>query len=717
MPNGLASSSSAYLRAAAHQPVEWHGWGEAAFARAREQNRPILLDIGAVWCHWCHVMDRESYEDARIAEMINRDFIAIKVDRDQRPDVDARYQLAVAALCGQGGWPLTAFLTPDGEPFFGGTYFPPVEGSGRPSFARVLESIAHAYREQPEQLKESAARVVQALASMETPPPAAGAAARLDAAPIAAILDAAAKTFDSKNGGFGHAPKFFHPPVVDLLLDRFVRDQAAGPGGAVFGNIAFLTLEKMARGGVYDQLAGGFHRYSVDEHWAVPHFEKMAYDNSELLKNYIHAAQATGGELFRGVALDILRWADEVLSNRREPGFYTSQDADISLHDDGDYFTWTRAEARAALAPEEFELAAAYYGVHERGQMQHDPARNVLAVAVALEDFAASRHLPIEQARATLRAARDKLYAARRQRPAPAADTAIYANWNAMFIAAYLQAQALRGQLQTSAEGGRLAAARVFALRALDRMLAERDAERGLRHHLYVADGEPVHGLEDQVFPALAALEAFAVTGEGRYYLAARELAEVIIRRYSDPEGGFTDLPREGAPRRGALASPRKPLQDTPAPSGNSAAIALLARLAALSGEARYGEIAAAALRAFAPAAAGFGIFAGAFGLALRLHLAPAVQVLIRPGEDGQDGLAASLEDEARAAYQIERTVIAVNPGRLEGWPEALAETVRALPSSGGARAVVCRHQTCLPPVESREELRAQLAAGPPSAS
>lgn len=709
MANALAESASAYLRAAAEQPVDWLPWGEPAFARAREQNRPILLDIGAVWCHWCHVMDRESYEDARIGEIINRDFVAVKVDRDQRPDVDARYQLAVAALSGQGGWPLTAFLTPEGEPFYGGTYFPPIEGSGRPSFARVLESIARAYRDQPQSLRETATRLVAALGQMETPPPEQPAPERLDLAPVTAVLDAAVKTFDSRHGGFGHAPKFFHPPVVDLLLDRFARGARGGPDGTVFGNIAFVTLEKMARGGVYDHLAGGFHRYSVDERWAVPHFEKMSYDNSELLRNYVHAAQATGGAFFRAVALDIMRWADEVLSDREQPGFYTSQDADMSLEDDGDYFTWTRAEARAALTPEEFELAAAYYGIHERGEMHHDPARNVLAVAEGLETFAANRRQPEDETAAILAAAREKLYAARRKRPEPRVDRAIYANWNAMFIRAYLEAQALRGQAETGAERERLEAGRQFALRALERMLGAREAERGLRHEPWGCEGDGVYGLEDQVFPALAALDAFALTGEGRYFLAARELAECVLRRYADPAGGFTDLPREARARQGALAAPRKPLQDSPAPSGNAAAIELLDRLGELTGEGRYREKAEETLRYFAGTAAGLGIFAAAYGLALRRHLTPGGQVLVLAGEgEGAAEQARGLEDEARAAFAVERTVLFAG-ARQEDWPEELAAMVRDLPPEGRPRAVICRDRTCLPPVATVEDLRAAL--------
>lgn len=717
MPNALAASTSTYLRAAAHQPVDWLPWGEAAFRRAQEQNRPILLDIGAVWCHWCHVMDRESYEDAGIGEMINRDFVAVKVDRDQRPDVDARYQLAVAALSGQGGWPLTAFLTPAGEPFYGGTYFPPLEGSGRPSFARVLESVARAYREQPQSLQETAQRLVAALAQMETPPPDA-ATGKLDAAPISAVLDAAVKAFDSRHGGFGHAPKFFHPPVMDLLLDRFARGQRGGPEGTMFGNIAFLTLEKMARGGVYDHLAGGFHRYSVDERWAVPHFEKMSYDNSELLRNYVHAAQATGSPFYRAVALDIMRWADAVLADPQQPGFATSQDADMSLEDDGDYFTWTRAEAQRELTPEEFELAAAYYGIYERGEMHHDPARNVLAVAQEMEAFAAGRRRPSAEVAAVLASAREKLLAARGRRPEPRVDRAVYANWNAMFIRAYLEAQALRGQASSAAERARLDQGRHFALRALDRMLAQRDPERGLRHDPFAADGEAVYGLDDQVFPALAALEAFALTGAGQYFAAAQELARRVIRGYADPAGGFTDLPRDAASRLGALTAPRKPLQDSPAPAGNAAAIELFVRLAQLGEDPAWRDAAEAALRYFSGAAASLGIFAASFALALRRHLAAPEQVLILPGAspesaDAEIAAAQALEDEAGCGYVLERTVIWADPRHLESWPAELAVMVAALPASSRSRAVVCRRQTCLPPVMSVEALRAILQPAP----
>src|SRR5437868_9404686 len=362
--NSLSTASSAYLRSAMHQPVQWHEWGEDAFATARRENKPILLDIGAVWCHWCHVMDRESYDDPEIAQLVNERFVAIKVDRDERPDIDSRYQVAVQAVSGQGGWPLTAFLTPDGKPFYGGTYFPPMDHYGRPSFRRVLVSISDAYREKNADVVEQAGMVEGAIAHSES---FTGKTAEFSPKVIQEIVDAALRMFDEQHGGFGGAPKFPHPSTIDLLIDQYVR---AGLEGRPYTpeqlkHVFTTTLEKMARGGVYDQLAGGFHRYSVDERWIVPHFEKMSYDNSELLKNYVHAYQATRNEFFAETARDIIRWMDEVLSDRERGGFYASQDADISLDDDGDYFTWTLDEAKSVLTGEEAQVAGLHYDINE----------------------------------------------------------------------------------------------------------------------------------------------------------------------------------------------------------------------------------------------------------------------------------------------------------------------------------------------------------------
>src|SRR5271163_4813021 len=370
--NALARASSSYLRSAMHQPIQWHEFGEEAFAAARSANKPMLLDIGAVWCHWCHVMDRESYDDPEVAAIVNENYVAVKVDRDERPDIDIRYQLAVSSLTGQGGWPLTAFLTPDGKPFYGGTYFPPADAYGRPSFKRVLRSIAAAYRDKHSDVLEQAQMVESAIARAESFSAGGG---KVSATVIDAILESARKMFDEVNGGFGSAPKFPHPAALDLVMEQYVRAKDSGSAHDDLGTIFVHTLEKMARGGVYDQLAGGFHRYSVDERWIVPHFEKMCYDNSELLKNYVHAYQATGDDFFAAVSCDIIRWMNDWLSDRDHGGFYASQDADDSMDDDGDYFTWTRAEAEEVLEREEFLVAEALYNLRAVGDMHHNPAK------------------------------------------------------------------------------------------------------------------------------------------------------------------------------------------------------------------------------------------------------------------------------------------------------------------------------------------------------
>src|SRR5690349_3115732 len=373
--NSLERASSSYLRSAMHQPVDWHEWSSDAFDKAQRENKPVLLDVGAVWCHWCHVMDRESYENPEIAKLINENYVAVKVDRDERPDVDSRYQAAVQAMSGQGGWPLTAFLTPDGRPFFGGTYFPPEDHYGRPGFKRVLQTLASAYREKHSDVMESAEHVMSAIDHAES---FAGRSGTISSGLVDATVKSAIQSFDRHNGGFGPAPKSPHPAIRDLLIDYCGRtndEQAL--------KVVTTTLDRMAQGGVYDQLAGGFHRYSVDERWVVPHFEKMSYDNSELLKNYVHGFQATGEKVFAEVARDIIRWVDEWLSDRERGGFYSSQDADYSMEDDGDYFTWTLEEAKAVLNPEELAVAALHFDIGETGEMHHNPNKNVLWIRVS----------------------------------------------------------------------------------------------------------------------------------------------------------------------------------------------------------------------------------------------------------------------------------------------------------------------------------------------
>jgi hypothetical protein len=697
--NSLSKASSAYLRSAMHQPIHWHEWGEEAFAIAQRENKPILLDIGAVWCHWCHVMDRESYDNPEIAELINQRFIAVKVDRDERPDIDSRYQVAVSSISGQGGWPLTAFLTPDGKPFYGGTYFPPDDHYGRPSFKRVLLSIANAYDEKNADVMEQAKMVEGAISHAES---FAGKSAEFSPAVIDTIVQSALKMFDPQNGGFGSAPKFPHPAGLDLLIGEYVRS-----GDEQLRNVFVTTLEKMARGGVYDQLAGGFHRYSVDERWIVPHFEKMCYDNSELLKNYVHAYQATGSEFFAAVARDIIRWMDAWLSDRDHGGFYASQDADYSMDDDGDYFTWTLHEAQSVLTEEEAQVACLHYDINEIGEMHHNPAKNVLYQRASVEEIAKRLSLPQDQVGSLLRSAEEKMYTARLKRPIPYVDKTVYAGWNALCISAYLEA----------AKVLKLEGARHFALRSLDRILAEAwRAEDGLLHVLAYSDAtaerRQIRGvLDDYAFTVVACLDAYEATADLSYFNFARRIADTMVERFFDPvSGGFFDT--ETTPKQkilGVLGTRRKPFQDSPTPAGNSVAAIALLRLHAYTNEAALRDRAEQTIEVLAGMAGQYGLFAATYGIAA-VHLSqPHTQIVIM----GDDELADRLNDAAVAPYSASKAVLKLPPGKAvaQNLPPALAETIPQLSAvkEGKTVAVFCAGFTCQPPTSDLQELAQSL--------
>jgi uncharacterized protein YyaL (SSP411 family) len=730
--NSLARASSAYLRSAMHQPIQWHEWGEEAFAAAQHENKPMLLDIGAVWCHWCHVMDRESYDDAEVAAIVNEHFIAVKVDRDERPDIDSRYQAAVSAVSGQGGWPLTAFLTPDGKPFYGGTYFPPTDGYGRPSFKRVLTSIANAYKEKHGDVVEQAKMVESAIAQAES---FAGRGGRVSEGIVAAIQNSAFSMFDPQHGGFGQAPKFPHPSVLDLLIERYarkvktptlaVKDAASmghprelGGGDDELRNVVVTTLEHMANGGVYDQLAGGFHRYSVDERWVVPHFEKMCYDNSELLKNYVHAYQATGSEFFASVARDIIRWMDEWLSDRGRGGFYASQDADISMDDDGDYFTWTLDEARAVLTEEEAQVAALRYDINEIGEMHHNPAKNVLYARAPIEEIASRVNLSDERVKDLLDSAKKRMYAARLERPTPYVDKTVYVGWNSMCVSAYLEAAKVLD----------LESARHFALRSLDRVLAEAwkpsaDAGGGARATLLhvVAYSDPkaehraVRGLlDDYAATALACLDAYEATADLSYFKFARAIGDAMIARFFDAvSGGFFDAePAADGKSLGVLATRRKPLQDSPTPAGNPTAAIALLRLHHYTGDSAYRDKAEQTLETFAGVAEQFGIFAATYGIAVLHLLENPVQVIVIADHELEEP-AKSLAAVAVADFAFNKSVLRLttNQAVAGNLPPALAATIPNLPglSAGKAFAVLCSGFACQPPVMDPAELQRTL--------
>jgi uncharacterized protein YyaL (SSP411 family) len=703
--NALRLAASAYLRSARQQPIAWNEWGAEAFAKAKREDKPVLLDIGAVWCHWCHVMDRESYEDLATAAIINEKFVAVKVDRDERPDVDSRYQAAVSAISGQGGWPLTAFLTPDGKPYFGGTYFPPDERYGRPSFQRVLLTMADAFANKRADVEDSAASVVRAIEHNETFSARAG---EPGAELVVKIVASAVKQFDERYGGFGSQPKFPHPGALDLLMDAAGRDSATPLIGDKAADewatrkVVRVTLQKMAAGGIYDQLAGGFHRYSVDEKWIVPHFEKMAYDNSELLKNYVHAYSAFGDAEFAAVAKDILRWMDAWLSDRERGGFYASQDADDSLDDDGDYFTWTKAEAEAVLTREEFFVAEAYFNLRAVGDMHHNPQKNVLHRVTTLESIASVLKLELSAAQALLDSAKEKMYAARLQRKTPYIDKTVYTGWNGMCIAAYVQAGRALG-LREPVE---------FAVKSLDRVLDEAWDGKLLAH--VVAYGEGVAGrfvagvLEDYAFVGNAALDVWEATGEFQYFAAAKAMAEAMLLRFSDSEAGdamsrgFFDTEFD-AEAIGALSARRKPLQDSPTPAGNAVAVTLLLRLYALTDEKLYQTRALETLETFAGVVEHFGLYAASYGLALQRAVKGATTVCVI----GDDALADELEAAALVGFSVEKSVVRLR--ELGQLPAALAETLPHLPKGEGSVAVVCKGMSCMPPVRTVEGLVAVL--------
>jgi uncharacterized protein YyaL (SSP411 family) len=675
--NRLADAATPFLREAADQPVDWYPWGEEAFERARQEDKPLLLDVGAAWCHWCHVMDHESYEDPDTAAIINERFVPVKVDRDARPDVDRRYQKAVQALTGQGGWPLTAFLTPDGDVFYGGTYFPPEGRGGRPGFPDVLQQVADFYQDQPDEARGRADQLREALGKP------AGAAGEIDRDRVDDAVGSLATQADLAHGGFGSAPKFPQTGAVDLLL------RAAREGTDRAREAAVATLEGMARGGIRDHLGGGFHRYSTDDEWTVPHFEKMAYDNAEILRNYVHAYQVDGDDLWREVAEETARWIVDVLG-RDEGGFAGSRDADAEPGDDGDYWTWTEDEIQALLDEDLARLVTLYHGVGEPGSTPHGNSRSVLHVAGDLEALAEARETTVDEVEAALEAARERLLEARGKRPAPEVDPTRYADWNGMLAAALLEAA---GPL----ERPDLAEAALEALDVLDDALW--DPDRGYAHSL--ADGEVRGLLTDHVHMGRAHLAAWQRTGEARHRDRALAVADLLLEAFQDDEdAGLRDVApglRE-TPDPGPLDEPERPVLDSPDPGPNACAALLLDRLARATGDDRYREAAEALLEAFAGLTEEAGPSAGTYHLALLEHLGPGPTVVLAGGTpEDRD----ALREAALEAYAPGRVVVDAEDGPV---PPAAEAPLAGW--DGGAAAFVCLEDRCLAPAESPEAVR-----------
>jgi uncharacterized protein YyaL (SSP411 family) len=679
MANRLSTESSPYLLQHAENPVDWYPWGAEALDRARREDRPILLSIGYSACHWCHVMERESFEDPSIAALMNEAFVNVKVDREERPDIDQVYMRAVQALTGQGGWPLTVFLTPEAEPYYGGTYFPPAPRHGLPSFRQVIEASARAYRDGPDRVRSGAAELLAALEKGNREPASKGTVlgpGLLDHA--ARIL---ARQFDPANGGFGSAPKFPQPVTIELLLRQHVRTGEPEPL-----EMAVHTLRRMAAGGIRDHLGGGFHRYAVDARWLVPHFEKMLYDNALLARAYLDGFRITGEDDLRGVCEGIL---DYLLTDMRseEGGFFSARDAD-SEGGEGLFYVWTPEEVRDVLEPEAATLFMRAYDVSEGGNFE---GRNILHLPHSLEAVAAREGLATEELEQQLRGARDALLKARAERNPPQRDEKVLAGWNGMALRALAEAGGALGRED-------------YVSAAIDGtdFILRRMRLGGRLQHTYKDGQARIHGfLEDHGALGNALLSLHQVTLDPAWLPEVRWCCEEVVTRFWDAESrSFFDAPRDAEP---LFMRARDPM-DNATPSGTSLAAELLLRAGHLFGEARYDEIARSALTG---EAGSMGRYPTAFGRALSVldqSLAPPVELAIVG--DRTDPRTAELRAVGLGGFHRNLTVTGRAPGDAVSGVPVLEDRdmVGQRPT-----AYLCRGYQCKLPVTDAAALEAQL--------
>jgi uncharacterized protein YyaL (SSP411 family) len=656
MANALAHETSPYLLQHQHNPVDWLPWGEEALRRARDEDRPLLVSIGYSACHWCHVMERESFEDPQTAALMNERFVPVKVDREERPDVDALYMEAVQAMTGHGGWPLNVFLTPEQIPFYGGTYFPPEARMGMPSFRQVLGAVADAWEKRKEEIREQGARMAQRLqggallAPSEEP---------IEEASLDAAVAALRRGFDSVNGGWGGAPKFPAASVIELLLRRGETQ------------MSLYTLRAMASGGMYDQVGGGFARYSVDTTWTVPHFEKMLYDNALLARAYLHGWQVSGDEVLRRTCEETLEWA---LREMRAPegGFHSALDAD-SEGVEGKFYVWSVDELRAALG-DDAPAAIEWFGATVRGNFE---GTNVLE----------SRGTePPPEVRERVRV---RLLEVRAERVRPGLDDKRLASWNALMISALADAGAVLGRADL------LDAARDAAAFVLEQM---RTPDGRLLRTFNAGEARLNAYLEDHGFLLEALLTLYEATFEPRWFTEARALADTIVARFADPQnGGFFSTSDDHE----ALVARRKDLDDAPIPSGGSAAAFGLLRLAALTGEGAYEQHAVSHLRLLHEIGPQHPTGFGHLLQAMDFHLAATREVALVGDPAGVGALAAVVREAFRP-----HLVLAGGDGADEAVVPLLEGRT---PVDGRAAAYVCEHFACLRPVTEPGELRALL--------
>ena len=685
--NRLINENSPYLLQHADNPVDWRPWTDEAFRIAREADKPVLLSVGYSACHWCHVMAHESFEDEATAEMMNALFVNVKVDREERPDVDDIYMQAVQAIAGQGGWPMTVFLLPDGRPFYGGTYYPKESRYGMPSFQQLLAAVHDAYRNKRDQLEAQADNLHQALKRDVL-----GIGRADDSGLTPELLDEAAaklmNAMDPVNGGFGAQPKFPNPISLEFLLRHYHRTRDARAL-----QLVTLTLRKMAQGGIYDQVGGGFARYSVDAHWLVPHFEKMLYDNAQLSRLYLHAWQLSGDDFFRLIAEDIYDYALREMT-AADGGFYSATDAD-SEGVEGKFFVWTIEEAREALAPigdklpRALEIAVEYFGMTAAGNFE---GSNILFIPRPPAETAEVLGLTLEQLEDAIAQIKHQLYASRAQRIPPLLDDKALTSWNGMMLASLAEAARVLGRPDY------LAAARRSAEFLLKHMVAE--AGRLYRSH---KDGRSKLNayLEDYANLVDALLELYQTTFEERYFAEARRLAEVALARFKSADGGFYDTSDD---HESLIVRPRN-LQDNVTPSGNAMMAKQLLRLAAYTGDARYDQAGREVLRKLSDA---MRQYPQAFAESLN-----AADMLIR----GLDEVAVVGDLESAAGSEMLETLRRpFRPNVVVAWsregvarPEAIPLLSERSLIDGRATVYVCRNFACRLPVTSAEDLAAAL--------
>ncbi len=682
MPNRLQHETSPYLLQHADNPVDWYPWGDEAFQRARTENRPILLSVGYSACHWCHVMAHESFENPTTAKLMNDLFVNIKVDREERPDVDDIYMQAVQALSGHGGWPMTVFLTPDGRPFYGGTYYPPEPRHGMPAFRQVLAGVSEAYQNRRDQVEDSAAHLTEALNREFLG--IGGQQSALTADLLTQAYKQIGSNFDETHGGFGGAPKFPQPMDLEFMLRAHLRTGDSEP----LEQVTF-TLRQMARGGIHDQLGGGFHRYSVDSLWLVPHFEKMLYDNAQLSRVYLHAYQITGDEFYKTIATEIY---DYILREMTTPdgAFYSTTDAD-SEGEEGLFFIWSISELEELLG-EDAPIAIEYWGVTQRGNFE---GHNILHVPNDDAVVAERLNLSVDELRAKLTAIKDKLYAVRTQRVHPGLDDKILMSWNGMMLASLAEAARVLDRPDYQAA----------AIKNADFILANMKTADGrlLRTHKSGVTNPRIKAtLEDYGCLIDGLLELYQTTFDERWFVEARALTNSVLEHFAAQDGGFFDTADD---HEALIARPRN-MQDNAVPSGNAMMSKNLVRLAAYTADDRYDE---AARRALALLTEAMHQYPQAFGESLS-----AVDMLVTGLSEvaligaPDNSATKALLDVLRKPYRP-NIITALSPVDVPAESTIPLLSYRTL-RHDQPTVYVCRHFVCANPVNTPSELETLLA-------